>query len=114
MRNDVARVREILNLPDYTFPLFGMAVGEPSDEENGSPKPRLPFKHIFHKDQYDANQHQQRKELEAYDQVVSEYYKERTNGVRTENWSQQIETFLGRKTRLDMLDELKKAGFIQR
>ena len=47
LRNDVARVREILNLPDYTFPLFGMAVGEPSDEENGSPKPRLPFKHIF-------------------------------------------------------------------
>ncbi len=43
-----------------------------------------------------------------------EYYKERTHGVRTENWSQQIETFLGRKTRLDMLDELKKAGFIQR
>ena len=74
----------------------------------------MPFKHIFHKDQYDANQHQQRKELEAYDQVVSEYYKERTHGVRTENWSQQIETFLGRKTRLDMLDELKKAGFIQR
>lgn len=108
LRNDVARVREILNLPDYTFPLFGMAVGEPSDEENGSPKPRLPFKHIFHEDQYDANQHQQRKELEAYDQVVSEYYKERTHGVRTENWSQQIETFLGRKTRLDMLDELKK------
>ena len=28
------------------------------------------------------------KELEAYDQVVSEYYKERTHGVRTENWSQ--------------------------
>ncbi len=26
LRNDVARVREILNLPDYTFPLFGMAV----------------------------------------------------------------------------------------
>ena len=45
--------------------------------------------------------------MEAYDQVVSEYYKERTHGVRTENWSQQIETFLGRKTRLDMLDELK-------
>ena len=67
----------------------------------------LPFKHIFHKDQYDANHHQQRKELEAYDQVVSEYYKERPT-VCTENWSQQIETFLGRKTRLDMLDELKK------
>ena len=60
LRNDVARVREILNLPDYTFPLFGMAVGEPSDEEMGHLN-RLPFKHIFHKDQYDANHHQQRK-----------------------------------------------------
>ena len=38
---------------------------------------------------------------------VSEYYKERTHGVYRK-WSQQIETFLGRKTRLDMLDELKK------
>ena len=48
LRNDVARVREI-DLPDYTFPLFGMAVGEPAEDENGAPKPRLPFEHIFHK-----------------------------------------------------------------
>lgn len=29
LRNDVERVREILDLPDYVFPVFGMAVGEP-------------------------------------------------------------------------------------
>ena len=29
-------VREILDLPDYVFPVFGMAVGEPADDENGA------------------------------------------------------------------------------
>ncbi|MGS3829785.1 nitroreductase family protein, partial [Staphylococcus pseudintermedius] len=43
LRNDVQRVREILNLPEHVFPLFGMAIGEPADDENGSPKPRLPL-----------------------------------------------------------------------
>lgn len=46
--------------------------------------------------------------------MVSDYYKERTNGERTETWTEQIESFLGRKTRLDMLDQLNKAGFIKR
>ena len=49
LRNDVGRVREILDLPEYAFPLFGMAIGEPAEDENGSPKPRLPFGHVFHK-----------------------------------------------------------------
>ena len=43
------RVKEILDLPEYAFPLFEMAVGEPADDENGAPKPRLPFEHVFHK-----------------------------------------------------------------
>lgn len=114
LRNDVGRVREILDLPDYTFPLFGMAVGEPAEDEGGEPKPRLPFEHIFHKNSYDASNDKQRRELDEYDQVVSDYYKERTNGERTETWTEQIESFLGRKTRLDMLDQLNKAGFIKR
>lgn len=33
LRNDVERVREILDLPDYVFPVFGMAVGEPADDD---------------------------------------------------------------------------------
>ena len=37
LRNDVERVREILDLPKHTFPLFGMALGIPADDENGDP-----------------------------------------------------------------------------
>ncbi|MFB2003543.1 oxygen-insensitive NADPH nitroreductase [Staphylococcus aureus] len=114
LRNDVGRVREILDLPEYTFPLFGMAIGEPAENENGSAKPRLPLEHVFHRNQYNSDEEKQINELKTYDQTVSDYYKARTNGERTETWSEQIESFLGNKTRLDMLNQLNDAGLIKR
>ncbi|HJF66997.1 oxygen-insensitive NADPH nitroreductase [Staphylococcus kloosii] len=114
LRNDVHRVKEILNLPEHTFPLFGMAVGEPADDENGAPKPRLPFEHIFHENQYNSDEQEQRKALEDYDKTVSDYYHKRTNGERNETWSNQIARALGSKQRLDMLDELNRSGFLKR
>ena len=113
LRNDVGRVREILDLPEYAFPLFGMAVGEPAEDENGSPKPRLPFEHIFHKNVYNSNKAHQKETLNAYDQMVSKYYQDRTNGVRNETWSQQVAGFLSGKARLDMLEQLNKAGLMK-
>ena len=111
LRNDVARVRQILDLPEYTFPLFGMAIGVPADDENGSPKPRLPLEHVFHIDTYDNNREEQRQQLDAYDQTVSEYYKERTQGKRTETWSEQVANFMSSKQRLEMNDWLQSSGF---
>lgn len=114
LRNDVERVREILDLPDYVFPVFGMAVGEPADDENGAAKPRLPFDHVFHHNKYRADKETQYAQMADYDQTISEYYDQRTNGNRKETWSQQIEMFLGNKARLDMLEQLQKSGLIQR
>ncbi len=53
-------------------------------------------------------------QMADYDQTISEYYDQRTNGNRKETWSQQIEMFLGNKARLDMLEQLQKSGLIQR
>lgn len=114
LRNDIERVREILNLPDHTFPLFGMALGIPEDGENGSPKPRLPFENVFHKDRYNQDKETQQKALDKYDQEVSDYYKSRTNGERSETWSEQIAQFMSSKQRLDMLDHLNSSGFIRK
>lgn len=114
LRNDVGRVREILDLPEYAFPLFGMAIGEPAEDENGSSKPRLPFEHVFHKNVYNSNKAQQKETLNAYDQMVSKYYQDRTNGVRNETWSQQVAGFLSGKARLDMLEQLNKSGLMKR
>ena len=114
LRNDVERVREILELPKHTFPLFGMALGIPEDDENGSPKPRLPFEHVFHANKYDSDKDSQRETLKAYDQTVSDYYSSRTNGERTESWSNQVANFMSAKQRLDMLEQLNKSGFIKK
>ncbi|MBI5975045.1 oxygen-insensitive NADPH nitroreductase [Staphylococcus canis] len=111
LRNNSERVREILGLPEHTFPLFGMALGVPADDENGSPKPRLPLDHVFHIDGYQKDKETQLEQLKDYDQTVSKYYSDRTNGARTETWSEQIAGFMSSKQRLEMLDWLQMSGF---
>ena len=90
-----------------------MALGEPADDENGEPKPRLPLEHIFHQNKYNSDKERQRQEIEAFDQTVSEYYRNRTNGERSETWSDQIAGFMSSKQRLEMLEQLNKSGFIK-
>lgn len=63
---------------------------------------------------YHADKETQYAQMADYDQTISEYYDQRTNGNRKETWSQQIEMFLGNKARLDMLEQLQKSGLIQR
>lgn len=111
LRNDVERVREILGLPEHTFPLFGMALGVPADDEEGMPKPRLPFEHVFHVDSYNDNKDEQMTHLKKYDDIVSNYYSQRTNGERDEAWSGQIARFMSSKQRQEMLDWLQMSGF---
>lgn len=82
--------------------------------ENVAPKPRLPFEHVFHKNVYNSNAKEQREAIQKYDEEISEYYKERTNGKRQETWSQQVAGFLSGKTRLDMLEELNKSGLMKK
>ncbi|EKU48203.1 NADPH-dependent oxidoreductase [Staphylococcus massiliensis] len=114
LRNDVDRVRDILGLPEYAFPLFGMAIGEISEDENGTPKPRLPFEHVFHEDQYNADKEKQLREIEAYDEAVKDYYEKRTNGKRSETWSDQISGFMSSKQRPDMMKWLHETGLLKR
>lgn len=114
LRNDIGRMRDILDLPDHTFPLFGMAVGVPADSEEQAQKPRMPKELIFHQDRYDNDVDNKRELLKTYDEAVRDYYQERTDGDRDETWSQQVTNFLSGKHRLDMLDQLNKAGFIRK
>ena len=114
LRNDVGRVSEILNLPEHVFPLFGMAVGVPSDDNQGSPKQRLPFEHVFHENQYNADKEQQLTQIKQYDKDIQEYYEKRTQGKRSESWSEQIKNMMSKKTRPDILEKLNLKGFIKK
>ena len=43
-------VSELFNLPDYTYPVFGMALGLPNEEHEV--KPRLPLNQVVFEEEY--------------------------------------------------------------
>lgn len=79
---------DLLQLPEYVFPISGLAVGFP--RKLPSQKPRLPLKATYHKERYDAEV--QLNIIDQYDQAMSSYMFERTKGKDSSNWSGKITT----------------------
>ena len=74
-------VSELFKLPDYTYPVFGIALGVPNQRHDV--KPRLPLSQMVFDEEY---QEQSVEAIEAYDRVQAEYA-----GVRaTTTWSQRL------------------------
>ncbi len=53
IRNNLDEVCKLLKTPQRVIPLFGMAVGYP--EKLVNQKPRLPFSHIYHENEYEQD-----------------------------------------------------------
>ncbi|MDP4171247.1 MAG: oxygen-insensitive NADPH nitroreductase [Bacillota bacterium] len=106
IRNNLEEVKKLLKTPDRVIPLFAMAVGYP----NQSPdiKPRLPFEHIYHEDEYEQQHEEFEKQLTEYDAIVSAYYEERTSGKRRDRWTEQIAAMLENQTRMYMKEFITK------
>jgi nitroreductase len=51
IRNKPDQVCELLTIPDYVYPVFGMCLGYPDPHKINEQKPRLPLKAIIHEDQ---------------------------------------------------------------
>ncbi len=74
-------VAELFNLPDYTYPVFGIALGVPNQQHDV--KPRLPLSQVVFEEEY------QKQPVEAildYDQVQEDYAGARA----TTSWSQRL------------------------
>ena len=74
-------VAELFNLPDYTYPVFGMALGLPNEEHEV--KPRLQLHQVVFEEEY---QEQTVDVIEAYDRVQADYAGARA----TTSWSQRL------------------------
>ena len=74
-------VAELFNLPDYTYPVFGMALGIPNEEHEV--KPRLPLTQVVFEEEY---QEQSTEAIEAYDRVQADYAGARATTI----WSQRL------------------------
>jgi FMN reductase [NAD(P)H] len=80
---------DLLELPEYVFPISGLVVGYPSAIPDQ--KPRLPLKATLHKEKYNAEV--QRESIDEYDQTISAYMAERSSGQDNSNWSSKLARF---------------------
>lgn len=55
MRNNAKEVAELLNLPDHSFVVFGMAVGKPDISQLSSIRPRPSQKLVLHTNGYNSD-----------------------------------------------------------
>ncbi|SJL85187.1 oxygen-insensitive NADPH nitroreductase [Vibrio palustris] len=105
LRNDPARVDDILGLPENSATLFGMCLGHPAQDPQK--KPRLPASVIVHEDQYQPLDHQA---IADYDQVMLDYYATRSGNTKQQGWSEQITNTLSKESRPYMQSYLHSKG----
>ncbi|MCL2858754.1 MAG: NADPH-dependent oxidoreductase [Streptococcaceae bacterium] len=81
IRDESREISEVLNLPDYTYPLFGIALGKPA--RVNEVKPRLPYETIVFPEQYTE---QSVEVIEDYDKVQDDY----AGARRLNKWSERV------------------------
>jgi FMN reductase (NADPH) len=114
IRNKPAEVTEVLNLPYRAYPVFGMCIGYPINDEIPDKKPRVPSEAIFFEDVY-PDFEETYEHLQQYDQLMKNYYMKRKGGSQKEmTWSEVITDKRKIPRRLDMKLFLNNQGFLIR
>ncbi|GAA0494029.1 oxygen-insensitive NADPH nitroreductase [Salinibacillus aidingensis] len=107
LRNDIAKVSELLGLPDYVIPLFGMAFGHPDHEPEK--KPRLPLDAVYFENQY-ADDTAIEEQIDQFDEHLNNYYQSRSENSRTDTFTGQIHRKLSKPKREDVTDFVRSKG----
>lgn len=106
IRNNIKQVAKAIDLPEFTFPLFGMTIGVP--ELKNQHKPRLPKKN-----QVAVNSYKQLKlnDLSDYDQKVKTYYANRKTNSQDTTWTEKNLAIFDHVHRPEVAGFLKEQGF---
>lgn len=81
VRQSSKELSDLLHLPDYTYPIFGIALGVP--KRHNPVKPRLPLEAVVFEERY---QEQDVQVIHDFDAVQTEY----AGARQTELWSERI------------------------
>ncbi|MCP4284097.1 MAG: oxygen-insensitive NADPH nitroreductase [Gammaproteobacteria bacterium] len=108
IRNRIADVAALLELPELVYPVFGMCLGYP--DQQPELRPRLPLPVVLKQDRYQDSG--DRELIAEYDQSVREYYMTRTGGKKNTAWSEQMSGMLAKEARPHMLAFLQSKGFL--
>lgn len=109
--NEADQIIELLNLPELTFPILGIALGYP--DQKPQIKPRLPQEFMHFQDSYPKYSNLNEK-LADYDGIVHQYYDLRDANRRVDYFTKQITDGMNRKHpgRMKLLEHIQKQGFI--
>lgn len=111
LRNNPEAIIEELGLPEFTFPVFGLALGHPDPAEHAGIKPRLPRAAVLHQEQYDPTAW--RTAATVYENRLGEYFAE--HGRDDYSWAQiltkRISTVDGLHGRGSIRASLEAQGF---
>ncbi len=109
IRNNPQLVCDCLELPQLVYPVFGMCLGWPA--QRMAVKKRMPLSTVLHQERYNAEAIPQ--QIDAFDAQMEAYYAQRSDNVKSSNWSQQtVQSLMGKK-REHMLEFLQGRGFLK-
>lgn len=107
IRNHIAEVTDLLALPRYVLPLFGLCMGWPARDPQC--KPRLPAALVMFENQY---QLQNKDLLRRYDEQYATYYASRSKESDEKTWSAHIRQTMKKEMRPFILHYLQQQGWL--
>ena len=110
LRNNPSEVSTVLDLPNDTYPVFGLCLGWP--DQDPEVKPRLPIDVVLRENSYGIGE--DGLNLGNYDEAVRGYYATRSSNQKSMSWSEQMSGLLSKESRPHMLDFLQTKGFLQK
>lgn len=103
IRKHSTEIIDLFNLPEYTLPLFGLAIGKPTVEMKV--KPRLPERTIVHYDSYQSLSYQ---DIQDYDKTMEKFGEAREKKI----WSQKFADYFSQLSLPEYEKVLKKQRFL--
>lgn len=108
--NDPAKMIELLNLPEYTFPVVGLGMGYPDQEPLLKPRMDIDLK-VF-ENEY-KKQDNYLEAIKDYDERMKEYYDLRNPSKNLDEFSKQVVSVLSSATkkRSRIVNDIIRQGF---
>lgn len=111
IRRNPEKMIEILDLPKYVYPMVGICIGYAKEENIPSKKPRFPREAIVHENKYNVDM---KTFIDDYDETMSAYMHQRTNGQETRGWSDNIAATYQKVYFPKVSPSLQQQGFLSK
>lgn len=112
IRSHIRAIAKDLKLPPYVFPVFGQAIGYPSDKVTSHIRPRLPQAAVLHHEHYDGAS--QTTAAQTYDAALNQFWEKQ--GIDHPLWTRHLANRLGNSSqkgdaRFELKQILQELGF---